>query len=115
MSAKGRNKMKNNETPAAVPAVEPPAPEAPAAASSPGAPPVVEATATELPAKPTLLLRARLATGKAVVTIFSRVRTAQATAVQKSLALISAADAGLSKSLLVGEQFVLTRLRVTPE
>ena len=72
-------------------------------------------TTPPLPAKTSLLLRAKVVTGKAVLTIFARVRTAQATAVQKSLDWIAAADAGLSKSLVVGEQFVLARLKVTPE
>jgi hypothetical protein len=111
MSAKAKNKTKNNETTlaeavavASVPAVE-------------GAPPVIETTATEAPttetaAKPSLLLRARVATGKAVVTVFATVRTAQTTAVKKSLAWITAADTGLSKSLLASEQFLLSRLKI---
>jgi hypothetical protein len=72
-------------------------------------------TTPPLVVKTTLLLRAKVATGKAVVTLFAKVRTAQTTAVQKSLDWIAAADAGLSKSLVAGEQFVLSRLRVTPE
>lgn len=74
-----------------------------------------ENTTPPLPAKAPLLLRAKVTTGKAIVTVFARVRTAQASAVQKSIDLIAAADAGLTKGLVVGEQFVLSRLRVSPE
>ena len=38
----------------------------------------------------------------------------QAKAKDKSFAWITAADVGLSKSLLAGEQYLLVRLRVTP-
>jgi hypothetical protein len=111
MSAKAKNKTKNNETTLA---------EAVAVASATTGetpPPIVETTATETPAaetsaKPSLLLRVRVVTGKAVVTVFAGVRTAQSTAVKKSLAWISAADAGLSKGLLAGEQFLLSRLNI---
>ena len=74
-----------------------------------------ESTTPPLPSKTPLLLRAKVTTGKAIVTVFARVRTAQAAAVQKSLDLIAAADASLTKGLVVGEQFVLSRLRVSPE
>ena len=77
--------------------------------------PTSENPTPPLPAKTPLLLRAKVTTGKAIVTVFARVRTAQANAVQKSLDWIAAADAGLTKGLVVGEQFVLSRLMVTPE
>jgi hypothetical protein len=83
-------------------------------------PPIIDATAAPAPAaaepaKPTLFLRARVATGKAVVTLFASARTAQSTAIKKSLEWLTAADTRISKSLVVGEQFLLSRLRVTPE
>ena len=115
MSAKAKAKIKNNEPNLA---------EAVAVASAvettplPATPTSIEPTPTdatgETPPRPTLLFRARIATSKAVVTLFARARTVQARAKDKSLAWITAADVGLSKSLLAGEQYLLVRLRVTP-
>lgn len=123
MSAKAKTKNKNNGTTlaeavaiASTPAAEPPAETAaPATETAPAIEPPAAATEPEAPAPPSLLLRARLATGKAVVTIFSTVRSAQATAVKKSLAWISAADSGLARSLVASEKFLLERLRVTQD
>lgn len=77
--------------------------------------PSVETPVAAAPPVPTLLLRARVATGKAVVTLFASARTVQATAIKKSLEWLTVADTSLSRSLVVGEQFLLSRLRVTPE
>lgn len=106
MSAKAKTKKTESAGPIIIEAsaiAETPPPEAP--------PPAAEPT----PAPPTLIARVRAVTGKAVVTTFARVRAAQTTTVQKTLAWITAIDAGLSKSLIAGEQFLLTRLQRTPE
>lgn len=77
--------------------------------------PPAEGPPIDVPAKPPLLLRARVATGKAVVTLFARMRATQETAVKKSLDWIAAADMGLAKSLVAGEKLLLSKLRFTPE
>ena len=114
MSAKAKNKPKNNETTladavaiAGTPETAPPASEAGAAAT-------ITTDTAPPPARPSLLLRARTATSKAVVTLFASVRSAQSVAVKRSLAWITTADAGLEKSLLAGEHYLLTRLGNAP-
>ncbi len=78
-------------------------------------PPPADAPPIDVAARPPLLLRARVATGKAVVTLFARARAAQETAVKKSIDWIAAADTSLAKSLVAGEKLLLAKLRLTPE
>jgi hypothetical protein len=85
------------------------------AAYAVAASPVVNAPTGEAPSQLPLAVRMRIATSKAVVSVFASVRAVEAKAVEKARAWITVADAGISKSLLASEQFLLIRLRVTLE
>ncbi len=111
--AKARTKpvMSTSEDPAAPePAVFIAAPTDPLAEGSV----VVEAPATETPPALPLVLRIKAATGKAVTGSFASARAAQATVVQRTLALVNALDEALGRSLRATEARLLTVLRVEP-
>lgn len=135
MSSKAKNKIKNNEsklteviaiasTADAVIAASPAEAALPdngvtqthvEATSVVAASPIVNVPTGEAPSQLPLALRMRIATSKAVVSVFASVRAVEAKAVEKARAWITVADAGISKSLLASEQFLLIRLRVTLE
>jgi hypothetical protein len=125
MSSKAKNKIKNNESKLTEVIADAVITASPAEATLPdngvtqthveaaSASPIVNVPTSEAPSQLPLALRMRIATGKAVVSVFASVRAAEAKAVQKARTWITVADASISKSLLVSEQFLLIRLRVT--
>lgn len=84
-------------------------------ASTVAASPIVNVPADEAASPIPLSIRMRIATSKAVVSVFATIRAVEAKAVQKARDWITVADAGISKSLIASEQFLLIRLRVTLE
>ena len=125
MSSKAKHKIKNNEpklneviamasTADAVVAASPAETALPENGVTQTHVAATSAVAAEAPQLP-VALRMRIATSKAVVSVFASVRAVEAKAVQKARDWITVADAGISKSLLASEQFLLIRLRVTLE
>jgi hypothetical protein len=80
------------------PAAEPVSTEPPAAEAAP-------------PPKPPLAPLLRAKTADTLVATFAALRAYEKTAVAKTIAWLTAADAKLTQALVVGEQFLVTRLR----
>jgi len=82
------------------------------AASEAAAPADAEAApAPEVPATP-LILKIRTKAADTVVTSFASLRTAQSTAVQKTIAFLTTLDTKLAGALVKSETFLVGKLRI---
>lgn len=77
--------------------------------------PAPEVTSEEPPPRAPLIVRLRLASGDAVVRSFASIRAAQATAVERTVTWVGKVDATVTRSLTASEQFLLGKLRLTPQ